>query len=104
MGGGQSLNFGLGHLEVFAWIGGFSSAPNTRPAGQLVASPGEMRGRIRLLWISCGDLDGLMRISRDVHAYLKDRGVPHIWHVDAGGHTWPVWKNDLYLFAQRLFR
>ena len=26
MGGGQSLNFGLGHLETFAWVGGFSSA------------------------------------------------------------------------------
>ena len=31
MGGGQSLNFGLGNLDKFAWIGGFSSAPNTKP-------------------------------------------------------------------------
>ena len=29
MGGGQSLNFGLAHLDTFAWVGGFSSAPNT---------------------------------------------------------------------------
>src|SRR5688572_26864006 len=28
MGGGQSLNFGLGNLDTFAWVGGFSSAPN----------------------------------------------------------------------------
>ena len=27
-----------------------------------------------------------------------------IWHVDSGGHNFPVWKNDLYLFAQRIFR
>ena len=27
-----------------------------------------------------------------------------LWHVDSGAHTWPVWKNDLYLLAQRLFR
>lgn len=26
MGGGQSLNFGLGNLDKFAWVGGFSSA------------------------------------------------------------------------------
>ena len=25
MGGGQSLNFGLGHLDTFAWFGAFSS-------------------------------------------------------------------------------
>src|SRR4030095_424519 len=30
MGGGQSLNFGLGNLNTFAWVGGFSSAPNTK--------------------------------------------------------------------------
>ena len=30
MGGGQSLNFGLGNLDQFSWVGGFSSAPNTR--------------------------------------------------------------------------
>ena len=35
MGGGQSLNFGLGHLDTFAWIGGFSSAPNTYPPESL---------------------------------------------------------------------
>src|SRR4030042_7021128 len=31
MGGGQSLNFGLGNLDTFAWVGGVSSAPNTQP-------------------------------------------------------------------------
>jgi len=30
MGGGQSLNFGLGNLDKFAWVEGFSSAPNTK--------------------------------------------------------------------------
>ncbi len=39
MGGGQSLNFGLAHLDTFAWVGGFSSAPNTKPPAQLVPDP-----------------------------------------------------------------
>ncbi len=30
MGGGQSLNFGLGNLDTFAWVGAFSAAPNTK--------------------------------------------------------------------------
>jgi enterochelin esterase-like enzyme len=59
---------------------------------------------LKLLWISCGDQDGLMSISQGAHGYLKDRNVSHVWHVDSGGHTWPVWKNDLYLFSQRIFR
>jgi enterochelin esterase-like enzyme len=39
MGGGQSLNFGLAHLDTFAWVGGFSSAPNTKPPAELMPDP-----------------------------------------------------------------
>ena len=39
MGGGQSLNFGLTHLDTFAWVGGFSSAPNTSPPAELMPDP-----------------------------------------------------------------
>jgi len=104
MGGGQSLNFGLGHLDTFAWIGGFSSAPNTQSPEQLVPDPAKAAQMLKLLWISGGDHDGLLNISQRTHAYLKEKNVPHIWHVDSGGHDFAVWKNDLYLFAQRIFQ
>lgn len=104
MGGGQSLNFGLGNLGSFAWIGGFSSAPNTRPPEQLLPNPEDAAQKLRLLWLSCGDRDGLLDISQRTHVYLKEKRVPHIWHLDSGGHDFQVWKNDLYLFAQRIFR
>jgi enterochelin esterase-like enzyme len=104
MGGGQSLNFGLAHLDTFAWIGGFSSAPNTRKPQVLVPDPNKTAGQLRLLWVSCGDKDGLIDISQKLHAYLKKNNVQHIWHVDSGPHNFTVWKNDLYLFAQLLFQ
>jgi hypothetical protein len=104
MGGGQSLNFGMAHLDTFAWVGGFSSAPNTRSPAELVPDPNAVRQKLKLLWVSCGDRDGLIYISQGVHAYLKEKSVPHIWHVDSGAHEWPVWKNELYLFSQRIFR
>ena len=104
MGGGQSLNFGLGNLDTFAWVGGFSSAPNTRSPEVLVPNPQEAARKLKLLWISCGDQDGLINISQGIHAYLKEKKVAHIWHVDSGAHTFPVWKNDLYLFAQEIFK
>ena len=104
MGGGQSLNFGLAHLDTFAWIGGFSSAPNTNPPEQLVPDPAKARALLKLLWISCGDQDGLIFISQRTHAYLKENNVPHLWHVDSGVHDFKVWRNDLYHFAQRIFR
>ena len=48
MGGGQSLNFGLGNLDKFAWIGGFSSAPNTKKPEELVPDPGVARNKLKL--------------------------------------------------------
>jgi enterochelin esterase-like enzyme len=45
-----------------------------------------------------------MNISEKFHTALGQKKVPHLWHVDSGGHTWPVWKNDLYLLAPKLFR
>ncbi|MBL9199830.1 MAG: esterase family protein [Opitutaceae bacterium] len=104
MGGGQSLNFGLGNLDTFAWVGGFSSAPNTRPPDQLVPDPAKAAQQLRLLWLSCGDRDGLLFISQRTHVYLKEKNVPHVWHVPPGAHDFGVWSQDLFHFAQRIFR
>ncbi len=104
MGGGQSLNFGLGHLDTFAWVGGFSSAPNTRPPDQLIPDPEATRMQLKLLWLACGNKDGLISISHGVHAYLKENQIPHIWHVDTYGHDATEWKYNLYLFMQHVFR
>lgn len=104
MGGGQSLNFGLGNLDRFAWVGGFSSAPNTKAPEELVPDPDEAKGKLKLLWISCGDQDNLLSISRKLHEYLDDQNVPHIYYVEPGAHDFNVWKNDLYMFSRLLFR
>jgi enterochelin esterase-like enzyme len=104
MGGGQSLNFGLGHLDAFAWIGGFSSAPNTKPPAELVPDPAAAREKLKLLWLSCGNKDGLIRISQGVHNYLKEKNVPHVWHVDSNAHDGTEWANNLYLFVQHIFK
>lgn len=105
MGGGQSLNFGLSHLDTFAWVGGFSSAPNTKKADVLVPDPSDAAKKLKLLWVSCGDKDRLMGISQGFHDTLEEKKVPHVWHVHSGGgHDFAVWKADLYHLAPRLFR
>jgi enterochelin esterase-like enzyme len=104
MGGGQSLNFGLGNLDKFAWVGGFSSAPNTKVPEQLLPDADEAKRKLKLLWISCGDKDGLISFSRSTHEYLFKKNVPHIYYIEPGVHDFKVWKNGLYLFSQLLFK
>ena len=104
MGGGQALNFGFGHLDTFAWLGGFSTAPNTRPPAELAPDPATARKELKLLYLSCGNKDGLLNVSQGIHVYLKQHDVPHIWNVDGFGHDRETWSNNLYHFAQRIFR
>jgi enterochelin esterase-like enzyme len=104
MGGGQSLNFGLGNLDTFAWVGGFSSAPNTKPSAELVPDAAAARQQLKLIYVSCGNKDGLINISQRVHQTLNGQGVPHIWNVDDCGHDGASWGSNLYHFAQRIFR
>lgn len=104
MGGGQALNFGLAHPDKFAWVGGFSPAPNTRAPEQLMPAPDEVKRKLKLLWISCGDNDRLIQFSERTSDYMKKNNVPHIYYVDHGGHDFSVWKNSLYMFSQLLFK
>jgi len=104
MGAGQSLNFGLAHLDTFAWIGAFSAAPNTKSPIELVPDPAAVTQQLKLLWLSAGNQDGLIRINQGVHAYLKAHNVPHVWNVDGNAHNTPEWKNNFYWFTQQLFK
>ena len=104
MGGGQSLNFGLGNLDKFAWVGGFSSAPNTKRPEELVPDPEAAKNKLKLLWLSCGDNDGLISFSKRTHDYLYEKNVPHIYYIEPGVHDFKVWKNGLYMFSQFLFK
>lgn len=104
MGGGQSLNFGLGNLDRFAWVGGFSSAPNTKPPQELVPDPALASEQLALLWISCGASDGLIDFSKRTHDYLAEKEVPHVYYIEPGEHDFKVWKSGLYHFSQFLFQ
>jgi uncharacterized protein len=104
MGGGQSFNFGLGNLDTFAWVGPFSAAPNTKPADQLIPNVENAKAKLKLLWISCGNKDGLIRISQNVHQFLKKNEIEHVWHVDGHGHDAAHWSSSLYWFSQSVFQ
>ncbi|AIE87656.1 esterase [Fimbriimonas ginsengisoli Gsoil 348] len=103
MGGGQSLDFGFAHMDVFKSIGGFSSAPNTYQPDRLVPDVDKAK-KLRLVYVSAGTKDGLFGISQRTHQYLRDHDIPHIWNVDGHGHDRDTWSYNLYYFLQKVFR
>jgi enterochelin esterase-like enzyme len=103
MGGGQSLNIGLSHVDRFAWVGAVAPAPNTRVPAELVPDP-EVVKRLKLLWLGCGSRDTLVRISQGVREYLQEKGVPHVWRLDGNAHDTAEMSSNLYHLVQRIFK
>ena len=104
MGGGQGLDFGLNNIDKFAWVGGFSSAPNLQSPDVLVPKIQQAKDKLSLLWIGCGDKDNLITGSWNLHQGLDKAKIDHVWYVDTGVHEVPVWNNNLYLMAQMMFK
>jgi enterochelin esterase family protein len=105
MGGGQSLTVGLNHLELFAWVGGFSSAINN-PEGTVataLADPAATNAKLRLLWIACGKDDGLVKNAQGLSDVLKAKEIRHDLKITEGNHSWPVWRKYLGEFLPLLF-
>jgi enterochelin esterase family protein len=104
MGGLESLTIGLTHPELFAWVGGFSSAAkhlvNTE---ERYATLNQKTADLRLLWIACGTEDDLIAPNREFIAWLKSKEVPLTAIETPGRHTWMVWRDNLVHFAPLLF-
>lgn len=104
MGGGQSLNFGLGNLDKFAYVGGFSSAPNTKQPEQLIPDVEAAKKANKVLWMVCGSKDFLMFNSSRLKAFCDKNEVPcTLIEYPEGQHDFVVWKYGLYNFAQLIF-
>ncbi len=104
MGGGQSLNFGLGNLDKFAYVGGFSSAPNTKQPEQLIPDVAATKKANKLLWMVCGSKDFLMFNSSRLKAFCDKNKVPcTLIEYPEGQHDFTVWKYGLYNYAQLIF-
>jgi enterochelin esterase-like enzyme len=104
MGGGQSFNFGFGNIDVFAWIGPMSAAPNTGNPMQIVSDPAAVKRDVKGIFIICGDADDLITNSQKWVSYLTTQQIPHVYQVEPGGkHDFNVWKPGLYHFAKMIF-
>ena len=105
MGGSESLLTGLNHLDKFAWIGAFSSGGIPDDFGKdFPGLDAKANEQIRLLWISCGTEDRLIKVNRNLREWLKTKGIEHTDIETPGMHTWMVWRRNLAEFAPLLFR
>jgi len=105
MGGGQALTVGLGNLELFGWVGAFSSAiPRGKKLDDLLAEPKLMNKKLDLLWVGCGRKDFLFDANKKFLETLKTKKVKHVAHITDGAHDWRIWRRYLNEFVPLLFK
>lgn len=124
MGGGQTLNISMAHLDQFAYIGVFSSGVfGRRPTGAAAGGPpvpmpppeweeqrtamldnASLKPGLKVLWFATGVDDRLMPTTKATIEMLKKHGFIPVLKETPGGHTWINWRNYLAEFAPMLFQ
>jgi enterochelin esterase family protein len=110
MGGAQTLQITLSHLDKFSWIGCFS-APirgfDVRTAyNGAFADPAAFNRKVHLLWIGAGTAETAMHDdAKAMHEALDKAGIGNVFYESQGtAHEFQTWRRDLADFAPRLFR
>jgi enterochelin esterase-like enzyme len=105
MGGGQSLDIGLFHPELFSWVGAFSAAAPEKDLDATFAKVvNDPSSRPRLLWMAIGKDDSLLKRNVAFHEWLGQKGIVHTWVLSDGGHEWANWRAYLPQFLELVFR
>jgi len=118
MGGMQTFQVTLNHLDLFSYIGGFSGAAGPLVLGDrkldpktdfhgVFADPAAFVKKVHLLWVGVGTKEpermraGLLRL----HDSLEEAKIPHVFYESPDtDHEWQTWRRDLKDFAPRLFQ
>ncbi len=120
MGGGQTLNIAMSHLDKFGYIGVFSAGVFSfgRPSNPAAPSPAveweqqrapmlddaSLKPGLKLLWFGTGTEDRLITTTKTTMDMLKKHGFTPFFRESPGGHTWINWRNYLAEFAPQLFQ
>lgn len=116
MGGAQTLDIAIPHLDEFAYIGVFSSGifegrPGATPSGPSfeernrgVLDNAELKKGLKLFWFSTGKQDFLIQTTQATVEMFQGHGFDVVFKKSDGAHTWINWRNYLNEFAPQLFQ
>ena len=107
MGGGQSLDVGLNHADMFDYMGSFSPAVILLDPDWEKAFPNlneSVNKKLKLAWIAIGKDDYLAPLDRKFIQWLQSKNIKHQYKETEGVHSYQVWRRYLTEFAPLLFK
>ncbi len=117
MGGMQTYQVTLNHLDLFSYIGGFSGAGGTILLGNrkfdpktdfngVFADPAAFAKKVHVLWLGVGtsEPERMRQGILGLHNAFDEAGIKHVFVESQGtDHEWQTWRRALKDFAPRLF-
>ncbi|MEO7213853.1 alpha/beta hydrolase-fold protein [Mucilaginibacter sp.] len=113
MGGLNTLYTGIKNNNMFSYLGVFSSGW-IMPMQDKIASAQydylkknqlQVNTNLKKFWIAMGGKEDIAYNNcQAMLAKLKELNINYTYYEYPGGHTWPVWRNNLYHFAPLLFQ
>jgi enterochelin esterase-like enzyme len=112
MGGLQTLYAGLRNTTQFAYLGVFSSGwwanqpALSEPQYEFMKTNATaINKNLRRFWIAMGgEEDIAYKNCKIMLSRFDEMKIKYDYSEYHGGHTWPVWRNNLYRFSQLLFK
>jgi len=113
MGGLQTLYTGVNNTDLFSYLGVFSSGWIQPMQKELADSQyefmknntGKINQNLKLFWISAGGKEDIAwKNCQTMISKFDEMKIKYAYSEYPGGHSWPVWRNNLYNFAQLLFK
>jgi enterochelin esterase-like enzyme len=112
MGGIQTLYAGVRNTDLFSYLGVFSSGwfaerkEMSEPQYEFIKNNvDKINGNLKQFWISQGGKEDIAYNNCKIMlSRLDDMKIKYTYYEYPGGHTWPVWRNDLFNFAKLLFK
>lgn len=104
MGGFQTLNVGVKHMDQFSWLGVFSAGIRDNYDETHGKFLDKANDQLALLWIGVGADDALLPSEKKLEDLLDKRHIKFSSHLSKGGHTWTNWRHYLHDFLPLLFQ
>ena len=113
MGGLHTLYTGINNTDMFSSLGVFSSGwimpmLSKTADGQydfMSKNKDKINKNLKNLWVAMGGKEDIAYNNcKTMMAKFDELGIKYTYSEYPGGHTWPVWRNNLYNFSQLLFK
>jgi enterochelin esterase-like enzyme len=113
MGGIQTLYVGINNTDLFSYLGVFSSGWILPMQSKIADAQYDfmqknidmIKNNLRLLWIGIGGREDIAYNNcQTLLSKLDEMKMKYEYDNYPGGHTWPVWRHDLYKIAPLLFK